>query len=481
MDYYKSVVFEDRVYVFWLKESKGKEELFVECFDDRLKRTNNLRKIYELTSNKDRKSRYLQSALVLANKNAGEKIIIGGEMTANVNEPVRFEYKVLNKDLSFSNANQISLPIKLLAKSYGLTSTYEYGTDGNLYIRSFARMDKEERKSAKKGEVTAYSILSMVNLNSGDLTPFTMKFENKNIFDFGYKIEKTGVKVYAFFCDLQKDPSGDDMHGIFYCQLDNRSFTMKSQNFTYFDKATLDKLFAKDLEDKKKSKGLFKSKKNQKSDEESIDSRFEIESVQSIDDSNIVIFCTKMYNYAIRTCTTNSTGGRTCTTQYYCQKSNVTAFKVGPEGNLLWASNVDRAITYDGWNIYDLRVINKGTKYYAIYGSSFQTTAKKKNFFSRKSRKQMQDKFEYAVFDDANGAYKKHEYVVNAVNAKDKKYVDPVNISVMDNKFYVDSEKIRIKPAFCLTGICPPVYYILMMNGIAYRGTGNLGVISPLK
>ena len=485
--YYRTIVFEDLLYVFWRKETKEKEELFVQSFDGKLKSLNPLKKIYEISNTgHSRRERSSQFIYVLANKKAGEKIVIGTEKPTE-NLDVKFEYKVLNKDLTFSDANQIALPIKLISKSYGLTSSYEYGDDGNLYIRSSVSMSKEERKNAKKGESTSYSVLSILDLKSGNINPFVMKFENKNIFDFDFQIDKSTVKIYGFFCDLLKDPHGTDLHGIFYCVIDGKNFTMKSQKFSYFDKSTLDKLFAKDKEDQKKSKGLFKSKKDEKSDEESLDNTFEIEDVQSIDQDNIVLFCTKMYNYSVTTCTSNGKGGTTCYTNYYCRKSNVTVFKLNNEGGIVWASNLDRQITYSNWNIYDLNVINKNGKFYVIYGSDFQTGVEKKGFFSSKSRKQQRDRFEYAVFDYASGAYKKNEFVVNAVNEKkDIKTVDPRLISVIDNKFYVNSDRIRLKPgitaAYCVGAIvCLPVLYFLQLDGNARYGTGNLGVITPLK
>lgn len=484
LDYYKTIIFENLVYVFWRKEDKGKEELYVQSFDSKLKAVNKLKKIYEIQNADSKRARRNQSIFVMANRKAGEKIIIGGEPPVAAGQDVKFEYKVLNSDFTFATANQATLPVTLTSKSYGLTSSYEFGDDGNLYVKSYVSMDKDERKNARKGEATSFAIFSMIDLNTAAVTPYTMKFDGKNIFDFGYTIDKNTVKVYGFFSDLEKDPYGSDTHGIYYALLDSKSFTMKDMNFAYFDKQTLEKLFANDKEDKKRS-GVFTSKKKKQSAGESLDSRFEIENVQSID-NNIVLFCSKMYNYSVTTCTSTGNGGSTCTTNYYCEKSNVTAFKLTNEGDLVWASNLDRKITYNRWFVEDLRVINRNDKFYVMYGSSFQTNAKKKNFSSRKSKKQRQDKFEYAVFDYSTGNYKKNEFTVNTINAKDKKFVDPQAVTVIDNNFYVDSEKTKLKAgptvAVCAGAlVCPPLLYILFVNGNIKKGTGNLGVITPLK
>ncbi|MDP2385865.1 MAG: hypothetical protein Q8M29_05820 [Bacteroidota bacterium] len=485
LSYYKTLVFENVIYIFWRKEGKKKEELYVESFDSKLKSIAKIKKIYELPNPDSKKARARQSLVVMGNTKAGEKVLIGGEMPTEKDQNVKFEYKLMNSDLSFANASQIELPIKLTNKSYGLTSSYEYGDDGKLYIKSTVSMDKEERKKAAKGEMTSYTIFSVVDLTSGSITPFTFKFDNKNIFNLGFTVTDKGVKVYGFFCDLVKDPRGTDMHGIFYSILDSKNMTMTATNFSFFDKATLDKLFARDKEDQKSGgKGKGKKSKGKKSDEESLDSRYEIESAQISENDNLVLFCSKMYNWSVTTC--NDKGG--CVTSYYCQRDNITAFKVNKEGNIVWASNLDRKIIYNRWYVFDVRVVAKNNKYYVIYGSSYDTDATKKNRKSRKSKAEVRDKFEYGVFEDSNGNYKKGEVVINSpgTEKKERKFVVPEKISVIDNNFYVNSERIKFKPLgttlYCVgSSICPLLLWPMMSDGNIRRGVGNLGKITPLK
>ena len=89
-----------------------------------------------------------------------------------------------------------------------------------------------------------------------------------------------------------------------------------------------------------------------------------------------------------RVCNTTGRGQSTCYTYYYCTKSNVTAFKLNPKGDIIWAKNLDRSITYNRWNVYDLNVIKTDNMYYVTYGSAYQMNSKKKNFRSSKSSKQ---------------------------------------------------------------------------------------------
>jgi hypothetical protein len=495
LKYYKTIVFENLVYVFWINDKKGKEELYVQSFNSNLKAQGKLKKIYECTTNDSRWSRASRSTIVLSNKKCGEKIIIGAELPAAAGQDIKFEYKVLNSDFTFSTANQITLPVKLISKAYGATSGYEFGDDGSLYISTSVSMDKDERKNARKGEITSYGLLSQVELATGNIIPYTVKFDNKNVLEYSYLIEKNGVKVYGFYSDLDKDPKGYAIHGIFYTRLDN-AFKSAEQNFSPFDKATLDKLFANDTEDKSQApKGTSKKKKEkQKQAEEALDNRFEIENVQSAENNSIVLFCAKRRNYSVTHCNTSSNGSTSCYTTYYSERSNVTTFKLSSTGALVWASNLDRKITYAGgngvWYTKDLNVVKQDDKYYVIYGSAYQANAAKKNHKSKKSKKQRQDRFEYAVFENANGNYKKNEFVVNAINAKEQKTVMPTEISVIDNRFYVNSEKLKYKAltttAFCLgTIVCWPAglgWYMLGDGaGKLKKGDGNLGVISPLK
>lgn len=81
------------------------------------------------------------------------------------------------------------------------------------------------------------------------------------------------------------------------------------------------------------------------------------------------------------------------------------------------------------------------TKFLVTYGSSFDADATNKNFNSAKSGTEMRDKFEYAVFDYETGIFKKEDYIVNtkATLKQDRKFVNVLNMQVIDNKFFIDS------------------------------------------
>jgi hypothetical protein len=490
--YYKTVTLDNLIYVFWTKEQKDVVELYVQSFDTKLKKVNNIKKIYELN---DSKSKGTDKLIILYNKDVNNKIVIAKEVgLTQDNENLRIEYKLLNPDFSFVTAKQVTLPIKVTKKRRGLFSSYsnsidnnlckyEFGNDGNLYIEDMVKASDEEKKLLKKREASVYPHIMQIQMESGNLQDYSLKFTGKNTFNYSSLITKNGIKLYGFFSDLDKDEKGKDTHGTFLVTLDNTSFKAKEPKFSYFDKTFLDQLYAADKENQKKGKGIFKSSKAKASDEQSIDDNYIIEKV--IEDGNdILLFCSIMKNWSRTVCSGNANGGGTsCRTYYYCTKSNVTAFRLNGAGDIVWAKNLDRSMTYSGWNIYDLSVMKNGNSYYVTYGSQFEMNAKKKNMRSSKSRAQLNDRLEYAVFSGQTGEYKKAEYQVNRVNAKkaDKKYVGANQISVFDNKMYTSYVRTKIKPTTFISCLCPPVFYYLIFSGNSRKGTGYFGTIAPLK
>ena len=491
--YHESIIFNDEVFIFWLKKtdtkSDKKEELFVESFDSELKRIKKLKKIYTANiSDEVKKSRFgASSIVVLSNPKFSTDVIIGAEYPEKTGD-VKFKYLVLNSELEVSQENELDLPIKLVkTKVSGLTSRYEFGKDGNLYIRTYVSLTKEERKAAAKGEDLSYCIFSIVNIGSGDITNFSLRDNGKCINDFSYVVTNNKVKIYGLFGDLEKDATGMSTHGIFYTEIDSKELEYDGLKYSYFDKKTIDDLFRGDEEDKKKTSAISKKKKKKakENDAESMDVSFGIEQLLSVDEENVVLFCSKMYNYSVTTCTSSPNGGTSCTTRYYCQKSNVTAIKVNNEGEFVWGSNIDRIFTYSGTNVYDVEVIYSNGKFYTIYASGYIAEADKKNRKSRKKKSDFRDSFEYGVFDYQSGANSKSTFIVNTKNDVEKKSVSPTSIVVFDNKFYVNHEIHKQKlgmtiPVCAVSIVCPYLAIIPFVNGDFKKGYGNIGVISPI-
>lgn len=483
LDYYKTIVLGEKIYIFWIEEinkkNERKENLFVEVINSDLKREGKLKKIFTANFNSEvKKSRGSESSLiVLSNKDIKDRLIVGYEIPSK-DDKVSFSYSTLNPDLEIGELKSIVLPIKLTTKkSYGLTSDYTFGSDGNIFIRSNVKLSREEKKELKKGENGSYSIFSIVNPETEEINKFELRKENYNINDFKFIITKDKIKIYGFFCDLEKDPKGNSTHGIFRSEISSDNLEDSGISFTYFDKKVISALFANDKEDLKKTT-LKKKKKAKKSgkdnpDDEALDINFGIEQMFVTPEDDVVLFSSKMRNYAVTTCSSTPGGGQTCVTRYYCEKSNVTAIKISNEGDIVWASNLDRKITYSGWDIEDINVVFKNNKYYVIYGSSYNTDDEKKK---KKKFSEYRDSFEYAVFDAADGNYVKNTFAVNTKDQdkKTRKSVNPISIQAIDDNFYVDYKKVNPWSYMCCV-------YVAIINPGAIKADANLGVISILE
>ncbi|MBI1838220.1 MAG: hypothetical protein HYR91_13240, partial [Flavobacteriia bacterium] len=420
LNFFKIQILKNEIYVFWNQKTntneEKKEDLFVEVFDLNLNRKTDLKKVF--TANLElgvKLARNAKKAItILCNKEAGDEVVVGYELPKQDGD-IQFIYTVLNPNLELEDIKKVDLPIKLNSKkSYGRTSSYSYGKDGNIYISSYITLSKEERKEAAKGENLSYCVLSIVSPETEGFAKIEFKKEDYNINDFSFQITETGIKIYGFFCDLEKDPKGYSTHGIFRTKISGKNLEDSGLEFTYFDKPTISKLFEKDKEDLKPETKKFRRKKATPSNEEVLDPRFGIENMFITDKDEVVLFCSKMRDFSVTVCTSSPNGGgRDCITNYYCEKSNVTVIKLSNEGEIIWASNLDRKKTYDGSSILDLKVVFKNNKFYVIYGSEFVVDAEKKNMRSRKKMSENRDTFEYAFFENETGKYKKNVFIVN--------------------------------------------------------------------
>jgi hypothetical protein len=347
LKYYKTLVLDNVLYVIWSKQQKDLLEIYAESFDNTLKRVNPLKKVYEITVSR----KATDNLMILYNQKIGNKILLGKEFAVKADgEQLRFEYKLLNEDFSLASGNQLPLPVFMTRKPKrdqsfsNLECRYELADDGNIYVQSMIKVPEEEQKNLKKKESTLYPLFMQINPETGKMKEQTLKFHGKNTFNLSSIISNNSVKVYGFFCDLEKDPKGRDSHGIFYVSFDGKSFSQQAKKLSYFDKKFLDELYAGDKENQKKGKGAFKNKDAKASDEESIDDNYVIEQV--IDEGKeITLFCSIMKNWQTRNCTSSTNGATSCYYRYYCTKNNITAFRLNNDGDIVWARNLDRSVT----------------------------------------------------------------------------------------------------------------------------------------
>jgi len=487
LEYENTVVSANHVFVFWRKPKKKKDnyDLMVESFSTNLKKEGKLAKIME----RKYENKNQESIRILSNKKVKDKFVLVKLLDPSASNGVlKIEYKVFNASLAAVKSGHADLPIPLQVKKglFGNSKGYdlndlliEWSEDGKIYVQQIISLTKEEIKAAKKNESHEYTCITQISPDNNRTQHYVMRFPEKNSFRYKPVFSSTGLKLYGFFSDLNKDPSGADLHGIFVVSVDNNDFSKSITKFNYFTKKFLDQLYMNDKEDRKKG-GALKSKKAKDSNLESISGNYVVEFYAN-EGKDLVLFCSKMRSYWIQNC--SGTGAsRNCRTDYYCEKSNVTVFKFNEGGDITWASNLDRKMIYQTprlMDVYDVRVLVDKNGYYVSYGSAYEIDANSKNFRSRKGKKKLLNYLEYAVFQKKTGEYKKFEYEVNAPGTpkRERKFIHQDAIHVFDNVMYTISGKSRLKWGYYFTLLFPPVYVAMILNGNHYKANGYLGTI----
>ena len=466
LDLYKTIVFDNVLHAFFKSDSKNSKSILVKSFSAELKVKEPLKKIISQPKKEKRKNK-AASLFVMGNKQI-RKVFIGVEKETAPNENVVLEYKVLDTDFSISDANQVNLPIKYKGGNWfrggadGLSSSYLLGDDGNVHIRK-------------------NSLLGIINLTSGKLTTTEVKTNDKRLFSIYRMVSKNKTRLYGYYSDLTRDRRGSEVHGIFYAILTD-DYKIKNMVFSGFNKKLMRDLFKDDKDDKDGGrKGgccLIGKKGSTHANDETMNSDYIIEQALEGEDGSVYLFTTKMDNYSVKSCTTDANGNTSCTTSYYCKKGNVTTFKISKDGGIEWASNHDRVKVYNGWFIYDISVIQDKKGFYATYGTVKNKRAKKSWFMFLK-KVDYTNPMEYIFIDKKSGKVSKKVLKVNQPNSPSNmaKYIDATEVTVIDNKLYVNSSKEFVTPlGYCLSGCLTP-----NLRGVFSKGYGFLGVLEPVK
>lgn len=504
LSYYKSIIYDNHIYVFYTAYNKKKKvtQYLVKSFSPNLKEMKPLTVIEQKKLATDKKKKG-ESLFILGNTTT-EKILFCKEKEGSVGENIKLEYKVLNSDFSFSSSNQIQLPYKIKETKFlwtksvssGASSSYTYGNDGNLHLKTEVSYtaeqikgqkenNKKRKKSGKETEKIEYSYtdFSVVKLDEGVLKTTSLKFENKNVKNL-YRSPGNTTELFGFYSDLEKDARGYETHGLFYCTL-NSNYEIENVKFNPFTTGLIKNMFKNDKGDKdggKKAGCCLTGKKGSThAADGTLSSNYVIEDAIVGSNGEVYLFTSIMINGSREVCSTDSKGNRTCHTVYYCKKKNVTIFKMNSTGVLEWGSNHDRYIEYTGrWNVYDLNVIYDDNGFFATYGS--YKSSRRKGSWLPFTKKDYSYAFEYIYVNNTDGKITVKEKAVNKVGIKkkDAKVVNATNIQVINNKFMVDYSKVGLSPvgwgAFAVGGC--------LMPNLLYRyfpqGKGYFGIMEPV-
>lgn len=252
MKFHTFIVRNNAILLFWTKETKEAEELYLEVLDPALKTIQSIRKIYTNTHAYDLDrgvlAKNISSIVVRANPERMQDLLIGGEI--QVTEAyVRFEYTLLNAAFELSSLQTTTLPVKLKDKSYGLSCFYEYLSNGDVLVRSTftAEEGKGVTKNTSHGgillaDVNPYHTISYLKTSSAQIStielPITdLTFGNPNVKSAFINGQ---LKIFGLYTE-EKDKTPK---GIFCGEFTIEDLSTKTE-YIRFEQLILDSLYGK--------------------------------------------------------------------------------------------------------------------------------------------------------------------------------------------------------------------------------------------
>jgi hypothetical protein len=437
LEFFDAVTTDSTILVFWTRISKQEHQLIFQIYDINLRLIQDMTIIDEVKLKKHPGN----TPFFIVNSNP---ITIGH--TDYIQEAIVVSYKTINKENALKK-NVFSIPLE----KTNLEPDFSYIESSN---KVFYVVRNQSLNSFVSGTNTVYN--------------YTPDFANKKIISLKYLFTDSSVRLSGFYSDLFLDKKGEDIHGVFYQELNNQ-LAIKVEKFNPFTKGELDNVFKNDISDRK-DMSFFKKKTKKASEEVSLPTNYQIEQTLT-SPTNTTIFCARMNNYSTTTCS-GSTG---CVTNYYCEKENITTISLNREGTIEWITNIDRYKKYSSWNVKDLNAIFlNDTSFLITYGSTVDPITK-----YSKSKNDLINTFEYVTLNQKNGSYKINKQEVNSIGVKnrDKKIIKPQLIEAMNNELYFIDQKRYVHPLVYLTFVVPPVFIVLLLSSTSKRGRGNIGVL----
>jgi hypothetical protein len=445
-DFKDICVTNDAIYVLSIDDSKGKEVLYAQTYTPTLEVIAAKKKIYQINTNSSAASRFYNSIKTMVNSKANSNLYIVAEKPNTKNEQVQIEYNVVDKDLNTLSAAQIELPVVSVRNTAATLSSFTVGDDGMILSKNYIKTDRETRKEEK---LFSYAILSVINPEKQTINSLPIKATGKHINDFEYFSRDGKLYVAGIYSENQGKLS-ERGNGVFFSVLNTVSGELENTKFSEINGAKV---------------------------------RFGIlylEKIKQNADGSITLFATEDQNIVITTQTKNGT-----TTRYENIKGNILVVNLHKDGSLNWKNVVPRSITYDQLYVRDIQVMLSEENSYLTYADRFRSG--KKNFFNRRSKKEMRDLLPYSQFNTASGSMQTQNFKLNKENTEknDRRFMNAANLTEINNVLYLDGFQVHIKPGVAALGcVTAPLcgfgcgyWYIKLNNGSAVDGGGSLGSI----
>ena len=217
------------------------------------------------------------------------------------------------------------------------------------------------------------------------------------------------------------------------------------------------------------------------SEEELLQSRFSIEHIAHMPDSSLVLFFTRQYNYEENTSKSGLDGENVYSSKSFCKKKNVSAIRFTKEGEILWTRNTERAVTYQGTDIADIRVVNKYDRFIVLFGNEL---AELKPPRKGKKFQHLTEELEYATLTPETGRMKVLTAPVNEpkTDKRDLHFLDPNNVVVLDDQFYFLQMKIHQNPLWTVANVvCFPTIYYSVLTGNTKVGKAEFTLMRVME
>lgn len=470
LDYLTTVVTDEGIFVFWRKlyskEATRHEEIYAQSLRFSLKENEAVRKVYEFTNEVEDQVSIFDSTrcVIAANKELG-KIVIGAETFEN--GILSFQFITLDGKLKPSAEKRFPLPHKLKKLPNMTTSTYELRKNGKLCIQSDVAYTKRELEGKEQDHPQRYLAFTVADMTSAQHHTIKISAENKTITDYGYQDVAGKTRLIGFFGDLEQDTSGIDDQGVFYADIDNATMKSTGLRFVPFERTIKNRIMSK--KDRRKRNAEVPQ-------EEILNTRFDIEHIEEMPDSSLVLFFTMEYNTE-EILSRSDLGGRNV---YYKEqsfkKTDVLALRFTNEGTCAWARKIERTAAYENEDQEDVQVVFKHGKFIVLYGN---VNPKLKGPRKRKLR-HLKEEIEYASFDPKSGRAKIYEVEVNEPKTplKEMRYVDPKTAIAIDGTFYFYQIRVRQNPLWTAANVVflPTLYYTIL-TGNTQLGKGDFAVM----
>jgi len=476
LDYVKTVVNDEKIFVFWRKlintDSTRTEEIYAQTFKSDFKTDLPLKKVFEYTQSvEDRASIFDPTMCVVLDEQESGRIVLGTEKYAD--STLTFQYVSVNSQLVPSSPKTVLLPQKPTAAPGRITSTYELSSDGLIQIRSTVDYTIEELFYLDAKHSRTYLVLTVAQLETGAQKEVKFKTEFRTITDFSYHSSGGKTRVLGFFGDLVEDTTGVDNQGVFYADIDFNSTEEAKVKYVYFERSILNRLFPKSR--KRKRKGYeFPSQ------EEVLATRFDIQHITQMPDNSLVLFFTEQYNHSETTTKSNLNGENVYDTQNFCTNKNVSMMRFSAAGEIMWARSVDRKITYQGTDVSDIRVVYKYGDFILLFGNELAELSPPKG----KKFQHLTEELTYYVVSEGSGRAKEYTTPVNEpkTEKRDMKYLDPNSSIVMDDQFYFYKLRVKQNPLWTAANVvCFPTLYYTFLTGNTKVGKAEFTMMRVME